>query len=348
MSALSEAQAARVELRASSYWKPNTKGWATTRLAKCDTHLGNVIAALSVPIPVPMPSPQPSGLIDDMRATHMSAISSRIISVPGAVDTVVDHNGVRLGNGWTISQSQSPVGFWDDLLFTGNDVTITTDPHYGNVYRFHADGDSHNPYWNTPTVGNASLVKNRTVTIGQFDWYGLTVKWEPGWDWKKIDWSVVLQCAYPTISSPPLGIFAGYGDNIYVQRWAGPVVDGPAQASIWNVRKQSEVAGHWLEIVLGAKWGSNNDGEIHYLDRCKDLGETTFTERVAATGITTWQWGGAAPKNPSNYSVVDKLDCYRGYLAPVTDDTVPANYVQHTGYVRCTDKASALAYMEGK
>lgn len=310
-----------------------------------------VTPTVPAPIPVPTPPPPPaSGLVDDMRASRMTSLTGQMVAIPGAIDTVVDHNGVPLGSGWTTRRSQAPV-IWDELQFVDDDITLIVDPAHGPMYRYRLTGNSHNPSWSTPTVGSAELVKYRTLSLGQWDWYGLGVLWEPGWDWTLIDWSVVLQCGYPTISTPPLGIYAGYGDNVYVQRWAGPVIAGPAQADIWNVRKQSVVAGHLLEMVLGVKWGSNKDGEIHYLDRCKTLGETAFTERVTAAGITTWQWGTAggvsAPQNPVNLRVDDKQSLYRGYLPPVTDATVPTNYVRHTGYVRCADKATVLACMEG-
>lgn len=292
----------------------------------------------------PPPSPLSPGLLDDMRAIHMTAMS--------ATGAVVNPDGTPNGQpDSTVVRSQAPAGFWSSLLYTNNDITLIPDARFGQVYRVRTNGQSRNPYWSSPTTCNADLEKDRTLSVGTWDWYGLAVMWEAGWDWTKTDWQAVAQFGYPTIASPPVMIGAGYGDQIYVQRYGGQVVNGsiadPNGFELQKLYTQSVTATKWLEFVVGVLWGAHNDGELHVLARCKDLGDTAFTERYAKTGINTWQWGGSlnAPQDANGFGVVDKIDSYWGYKAGITDANAPTTYVQHTGHVRAADKASVLAVM---
>lgn len=301
-----------------------------------------------------MQSPSPSGALDDMRAIHMQALSSTgaVVTPDGVPIVPTPPDPVR---------SQTPPGFWSMLsndssqIYTNDDVSLVPDPRYGQVYSHRTNGQSHNPYWSSPTTVATELTQGRTITVGQFDWYGLSVKWLPGWDFAKVtDWASVFQFAYPTITSPPLGLFAGYGDQIYVQRYAGPVTKNAsgqwvaAEYSLYSLGKQSTYVGHWLEFLVGVKWGSHSDGEIHVQMRCKDLGDTAFREVVTQAGLNTWQWGGSSnvPQDPNGLAVCDKLDSYWGFLPGVTHANCPEVYVKHTGHVRCADKATAVAYMD--
>lgn len=308
------------------------------------------------PQPPPPPPPQ-SGALDDMRATHMTAISSHMVAISGT-DSVVNPDGTPMGAGWTISRSQSPAGFWDSLNYRNDDITLIADARFGQVYRVRTNGQSSSPYWGSPTTCDAELVKYKPVTLGQFDWYALALKWELGWNYVNVtDWHALFQFSYPTISSPPVGLFAGYGDHIFLSRQAGLVTNGTAAEidyyglplyAVGPFRQVSILAGHWYDCIVGVKWGANNDGEIHFLDRVKDFGESTFLEHVAVTGVTTWQWGGALniPQNPVAFQVDDKLDSYWGYKAGLTDANITTDYfLQHTGHVRCATKADAMAYL---
>lgn len=245
-----------------------------------------------------------------------------------------------------IVRTQTP-NKWDSLLETNNDITLVPDDVYGQMYRFRTNGNSRNPYWSSSTTCNASLEKHRTITMGQFDWYWFAIMWEPGWDWNKVDWSVFFQFGYPTITSPPYGIYAG-GDELYVETIAGLVsADNPYPGYDQKIfDTHSKYINHRLEFGVGIKWGSHKDGEHHLLTRCKDLGETAFKNVIDETGVDTWQWGGASsvPQDPQNFLVVDKVDSYWGYKPGTTDANAPTTYVRHTGHIRCADKATMLAY----
>lgn len=282
----------------------------------------------------------PSGLIDDKRAIHMTAISS--------VGSVINPDGSPNGQpDSVIVRSQSPAGFWTSLIYTNDDVSLISDAKYTQIYRFRTNGNSRNPYWSSPTTCNTELVWDRPLSEGQIDWYWFATKHEPTWDYAtKVDWHSIFQFHYPTIATPPIGLYCGYGDHIFVQRYCGLVTGSTAaEFDLWNVDTVSRTQGHWIEHVIGMKSASDDTGWIIYKNKVTDLGETSFTEHLNVTGIKTWQWGGAlnVPQHPSNFVVNDKLDSYYGYKSGLTDADIGTNYIQHTGHVRVATEAEALA-----
>lgn len=300
--------------------------------------------------PQPTPPPVPSPLLDDMRAIHMKSLSSHLVHL-GLPDTCVDPAGNPLP-GWSVQAAQDPAGFWTEQICRNDDVSLIPDSRFGQVYRHRTNGASSNPYWGSPTTCNASLVQDAYLSMGQWDWFADAVKLEPGWDHvHTTDFHVLFQFGYPTITSPPLSLSAGWGDRFFLERNGGPVTQTSAgwraaEFDTYDLCKMSDRWGQWVDFVVGVRWGSHNDGAIQGYVRCKGLGETQFTKVVDRSGINTWQWGGAlnVPQDAQNFGICHKQDNYWGYQAGLTDSNITSyTYVDHSGYVRDASKDAVLA-----
>jgi len=295
-------------------------------------------------------TPPPTGtgtILDDTRAIKMTDLYS---------NGTPDPNNIY-GTEQNISQRQSPAGFWNGILFSNNDITLQSDSTFSKIYHMHVGpgvGISRNPWWDSPITHNADLNRMRPLQMGMYDWYGMALKWITPYSLAK--WSCNMQFGYPVITSPAfcIGASNGYGggDGMYLERNTGLVsydsAQGrwkPAFAENTRILPFSTYSNKWVRFVIGIKWGANNDGEIHVLVRAD--GEASYHEVYTRTAVTTWQWGGSSgvPQYPSSgFTDNNKIDLYEGWDGALTDANMPNNYVDQTGYIRTTDKATAMSY----
>jgi hypothetical protein len=252
------------------------------------------------------------------------------------------------------SQGQSPV-LWDCLCFLNNDIQLASDGRYGKVYAVKAGPGSRNP-WNTgfpAGYASAEITKGRPNDLGKWDWYAQAYRISGGFTGP--GFVTVSQFGYPTLSSPPLGLYLGNSNgvlNFQLFRNAGLLTNNGSGWYGGTVVEQPSFLpvplGKWVELILGVRWATDNTGEIRVYTRTE--GEADFTLRLSRSGQPTWQYGttsyGTVNADGSNASgqqvrVLDKQGLYFGY--PDGRTSFPTESLQETGLVRASDYATARA-----
>lgn len=295
----------------------------------------------------PPPPPTSGTILDDTRAVSMTDLYS---------NGTPDPNNIY-GTELNITTRQSPAGFWQGILFSNNDITLQPDPTFTKVYHMHVGpgiGISRNPWWDSAITHNADLNRMRPLQMGMYDWYAMAIKWETPYTMG--NWACNMQFGYPVITSPAfcIGASSAWGGTpgMYLERNTGLVSYNSATGS-WRaanidfsqILPFSTYSNKWVRFVVGIKWGSNNDGEVHVLVRAD--GEASYHEVYTRTAVNTWQWGGAGnvPQNPgAGFMDNNKIDLYEGWDGALTDANMPNNYVDQTGYIRSNNEATAMSY----
>jgi Polysaccharide lyase len=282
-------------------------------------------------------TPPPSGSVSfDGRAKVMSSLYS--------YETTA-------GDTSTLKQGQSPT-LWDGLLFLNNDIALTADSNYGQIFSIRTGYNSHNPYY-TPTDGRSSeLSVRQTMKLGTWDWYSNAFKVKSGWS--QPDWAMLYQFGYPTLSSPPLAITADRtsdgvprfqlfqngglltnknGNSTYTGSQVG---DTPIVAIPFDT---------WVQIIVGVKWMTDNTGEIHVYYRIPSQ-SSTWQNPINKTGIPTEQYGttpyGSCAADFSNCTtVIDHGGLYFGYWSMPSASNFPTNYMSQMGMSRSTTLSAA-------
>lgn len=280
--------------------------------------------------PTPTPAPEP---VFDGRASRLTLLQS-YETTPGTLSTLV--------------QKQSPA-VWDGLSFLQNDITLVPDAHYGQVYDVKVNGGSHNPYY-TPTDGRSSeLSVRRAMILGVWDWYVNAYKVVA--PFSQPDWCTVDQFGYPSLSSPPLGVYIDAG-HFNLHQYAGQFTAGQSRPSgpIAQNDIQPVVLGEWLEFIVGVKWATDSTGAVQVHTRVPGAG---WLKKVDKTGFATAQWGTVGANTiPASYidssghpfGVIDHGGLYYGYYsAPPLPSPFPANHVQRLGLARWASLADAKA-----
>jgi len=254
----------------------------------------------------------------------------------------------------TSDGTQCPAGVWDGMGFIDNDIQLVSDPIYGQVYRHRTKDNSGNGYYDCgPTCSASYLGKDHPADLGVTRWYADAIKVES--PYTCTDWGLVWQLNYGQ-SSPPMGLALNCGQtstdgqlHFGVYRNAGTVSCIGCQPSSANQQfTQLNTGGpfldRWVEFVVGIHWSKDaNDftGWYEVYTRTKANGESGFTLRDARYNILTMQFCTCGV--PSTLS--DKQDQYFGYWdsSRIPASGFPTNYLDHTGLMRFSDKASAIA-----
>lgn len=280
----------------------------------------------------------PASLTFDGRATQMTALSS---------------TGYAATN--NIAQTQTPT-LWDCVCFTNNDIKLTADARYTQVYGINVEDGSRNPYNSETTAScscaSAELSHRQTMTVGETDWYANAYRIPT--TWTQPDWDAIFQFGYPTLASPPVALEVV------------PNSSGTPSFSIdWNAglltnknNNQDYVGSHighdpflpvplgqWVQIVIGVKWETANTGSIRIYTRVPSQG-ASWTLSLSEDNIATLQYG----TTPYGSCAADYSDCptvtdhgglYYGYWS--WPGTFPSNHVDQTGLAIAADLADAEA-----
>ena len=225
----------------------------------------------------------------------------------------------------------------EGLYFMRDDISLVPDSRFGQVYLVRTNGSSQNPYWTDSTVCSAEMTHDYQLVLGEEMWCSGATRLDPANT--LTPWQTLQQVAYPTLSSPPFGIYM-HADGFGIERHYGAIPAQGQQAAGYDNRTLhpwATIAGKWIEYVCAVKMTVDSSGSIRVWTRVKDNGETDFTLRYTATGVT-YQWiNGQAPK----LSVMDKLGHYWGGSGPKS--TWPTNRVWHRGWMRHQSQADAFA-----
>jgi hypothetical protein len=248
---------------------------------------------------------------------------------------------------------QSPT-VWDCLCFLNNDIALASDARYGKVYATRAGVGSHSAWYTPgPGIAAAEISKRRPNDLGKWDWFAQGYKVSGGFS-SQIGFIVLTQFGYPTLSSPPLGIYMGYTNgvlNFQLFRNAGLLTNRCGWYCGQVLEQPSFLPvplGKWVDIIVGVKWANDSTGEIRVYTRTE--GQSDFTLRLTRSGTPTWQYGttsyGTVNANGTNTSgqqvgVLDKQGLYFGYWD--SRSSFPTESLQESGLVRASDYATARA-----
>lgn len=220
-----------------------------------------------------------------------------------------------------------------------DDFTLISDVRFGQVFRVRLNQSSRNPFWvgQPSTKPSCEITERRPITLGQVDWYALSIKWTSGWTAGA--WGVDVQLGYPTLASPPLAVAiskVGGVARIGVDRHAGTVTSGTT--GLLNTEPRwydlSAVQDKWVDWVIGVKWTIDNTGWVQVQNRV-DLG--AWVTNYDVTNTPTWQvQSGQPPKT----TVMDKIGAYQDASGfPGTWQ----NVLHNSGLTRWADETSAKA-----
>jgi len=314
--------------------------------------------AAEQPAPTPTPAPAPSGAIDDKRAYRCTQISSTGWSYsnppPGVHTLAASYNGEDV-----VASGHAPYDF-SFLDFTNDDVSVQTDARYGKYWQMRCGPVSHNPFVDhVPTLGfyyychNTNLSWSRPMFTDQgaksWDWYALAWRLHAGYT-NLPDGSLFMEVGYPHIASPPFEIGLNRSGNVQVTRsgglWSG-AYPWPSTAMSPAVASYANVAGKWVELLVGVYWSSHKAGQIIVKTRVPENGETAFTSKWQQAGIDTWQWRSPADQDANGSMVDDLFGPYEQWNSSLS--THADNFPQHdfdlAGWVRCPTEASARSYL---
>jgi hypothetical protein len=250
-------------------------------------------------------------------------------------------------------QSSTATG-WACLCFLGDGVSVQADARFGRVFAITAGPGYHNPWWDPgPWRTSSELSARRPVRLGQWDWYAESIKLQPGFN-PTMDWGLVADMNYPTISHSPLEIdYDKYGVGIsrdvgYIEKVFGPPPIRDAQR-FWRPNAYPALIGKWIDWVIGVKWATNRSGALRVYTRCAACGDAGWVLRYSLSGAITMQWGGgvldAEGKNPATgleMTTLDKMGLYYGYAQP-QPFALPTNRVLEMGIVRASTKRAAMS-----
>jgi hypothetical protein len=261
---------------------------------------------------------------------------------------------------WSVTGDDQGVTprIWDGLLFQNNDIALVADSRYGKVYSVRAGSGSSNPFYNVGSdKASAELTTIRPNRLGNWDWYGLAVRIEPGF--VTPEWCAVAQFNYPSLSAPPASLdLRGVKGRLYwsLQRNAGFLYRATSWGWEGTVREEPVIMpaeiGKWTEFVIGILWRTDNKGEIQVYTRVRDNGQKRFVLSLARHKTPTWQYGstpsGNVRANGTNvsdnqqHSSLDKEGLYFGYFA---GGAFPTNRVSENGMIRSNRRQVVFANM---
>jgi polysaccharide lyase-like protein len=271
-----------------------------------------------------------------------------------------DGRATRLRTLWSRTADDQGVDprIWDGLLFQNNDISIIPDSRYGKVYSVRAGAGSTNPFYNVGSDNaSAELTTIRANRLGNWDWYGLAVRIEPGF--VTPDWCAVAQLNYPSLSSPPASLdLRGVNGKLYwsLQRNAGFLYRAASWGWEGQVREEPVIIpaeiGKWTEFVIGILWKTDSTGQIEVYTRIRDNGQKRFVLRLVRRKTPTWQYGSTPSGNVRSngtdvsdnrqHSSLDKEGLYFGYSA---GSAFPTNRVSENGLIRSSSRAVVFANM---
>jgi hypothetical protein len=254
----------------------------------------------------------------------------------------------------TTNQSQVP-RVWNCLCFMNNDIQLSPDSHFGQVYVTRAESGSHNP-WNTAALTNTAAAQLSNVRnsygLGNTYWYAIAFKLDS--TWSQPDWATLVTLGYATLSSGPIDIDVypvkgGLSYILYMN--SGALTKNSAGFYKGSVFSHTQIApvtfGKWVEIILGIKWATNNAGSVNAYYRVE--GQRSWKHPISKSHTATAQYGatsygavGADGKNSdgSSHSVLDKQGLYFGFWSPVTT-SFASRSVSESGLTRSSSFATA-------
>lgn len=278
--------------------------------------------------PPPQPPPPAGDPIFDGRATRLTLLTGSTVLGNNNADQQPEVWG-KVGDGDRSS----------GLYFMRDDISLASDPRYGQVYLVRTNGSSQNPYWTDTDVCSAELTHDYTLTLGQEMWGTGATRLDPANTLTA--WQTLQQVAYPTLSSPPFGLYM-HPDGFGVERHYGEIPAVTQQAAGYDAKTLhpwADIRGKWIEYVCGVKMTVDASGSVRVWTRVRENGETGFTLRYQASGVT-FQW---VKGQPAKLTVMDKMGHYWGGSGAKA--TWPTNRVWHRGWMRHKSQADAFAAM---
>jgi hypothetical protein len=243
---------------------------------------------------------------------------------------------------------------WACLCFLGDGISVQADARFGRVFAVTAGPGYHNPWWDPgPWKTSSELSASRPVRLGQWDWYAESIKLLPGFN-PKLEWGLVADMSYPTISHSPLEIDYDYwGVGIsrvvgYIEKPLGPPPIHDVQR-FWRPDAYPSLIGKWIDWVIGVRWATDTSGALRVYTRCTACKNPRWILRYSLAGVITMQWGAgvmdANGRNPATgleANTLDKMGLYYGYNRPQSF-ALPTNRVLEMGIVRASTRKAAMS-----
>jgi hypothetical protein len=244
------------------------------------------------------------------------------------------------------NQGQSP-NLWTCLCFTHNDISLTSDSTFGQVYRARVSIGDTNPWGGdiASADGAGQMSVRRGNDLGRWDWYGIALK-VPSWSGPldNISFVDILSVGYQTSAGDQVGL--GLMDNNGTLAWQMHQNSGYANAtSGWAAGSVGYTTpimpvhyGQWQEFAVGVKWATDNTGAVEVYSRSPggnwNRVFTKLNEPTYLYGTTPY---GTFAQNGSNWpTVIDKIGLYYGEY-----DITPTQTLYESGLTRAGDLATA-------
>jgi hypothetical protein len=245
------------------------------------------------------------------------------------------------------NQGQFP-RLWTCLCFMDNDISLTSDSDYGQVYKASVTIGDHNPWDSTlPTTSGAGQMSiRRKNDLGKWDWYAIALK-VPSWSGPvtNISFVDILSVGYQTSQGDQVGL--GLMDDNGRLAWQihqnSGYANDPNGRALGSVNYTTPILpvsyGQWEEFVVGVKWATDKTGAVEVYDRTPGGSWRRIYER---RNEPTYLYGttpnGSFAQKGSNWpTVIDKIGLYYGEYGGIK----PTETVYESGLTRSSDLATA-------